>query len=38
MPLLEQAGFETWAIDILGLGFSNLGCFLIFFHFDMLDQ
>lgn len=24
MPLLEQAGFETWAIDILGWGFSNL--------------
>ncbi|KAJ9549056.1 hypothetical protein OSB04_021599 [Centaurea solstitialis] len=24
LPLLEQAGFETWAIDILGWGFSNL--------------
>ena len=24
MPLLEQAGFETWAIDILGWSFSNL--------------
>ncbi|KAK9052191.1 hypothetical protein SSX86_028819 [Deinandra increscens subsp. villosa] len=24
LPLLEEAGFETWAIDILGWGFSNL--------------
>ncbi|KAK1419889.1 hypothetical protein QVD17_29312 [Tagetes erecta] len=24
LPLLEQAGFETWAVDILGWGFSNL--------------
>ncbi|XP_027347351.1 uncharacterized protein LOC113858797 isoform X2 [Abrus precatorius] len=24
-PLLEEAGFETWAIDILGWGFSDLG-------------
>ncbi|KAI3729248.1 hypothetical protein L6452_17901 [Arctium lappa] len=24
LPLLEQAGLETWAIDILGWGFSNL--------------
>ncbi|KAK9060096.1 hypothetical protein SSX86_020800 [Deinandra increscens subsp. villosa] len=24
LPLLEQSGFETWAIDILGWGFSNL--------------
>ncbi|KAL8241787.1 hypothetical protein R6Q59_012089 [Mikania micrantha] len=24
LPLLEQAGFEAWAIDILGWGFSNL--------------
>ncbi|KAK1437704.1 hypothetical protein QVD17_03500 [Tagetes erecta] len=24
LPLLEQAGFETWAIDVLGWGFSNL--------------
>ncbi|KVH96192.1 Alpha/beta hydrolase fold-1 [Cynara cardunculus var. scolymus] len=24
LPLLEQAGYETWAIDILGWGFSNL--------------
>ncbi|KAI4314081.1 hypothetical protein L6164_027021 [Bauhinia variegata] len=23
-PLLEEAGFETWAIDILGWGFSDL--------------
>ncbi|KHG06003.1 AB hydrolase superfamily protein yfhM [Gossypium arboreum] len=23
-PLLEEAGLETWAIDILGWGFSNL--------------
>ncbi|KAF1869276.1 hypothetical protein Lal_00020953 [Lupinus albus] len=23
-PLLEESGFETWAIDILGWGFSNL--------------
>lgn len=28
-PLLEDAGLETWAIDILGWGFSDLGfvCF-----------
>ncbi|KAI3812010.1 hypothetical protein L1987_16710 [Smallanthus sonchifolius] len=24
LPLLEQVGFETWAVDILGWGFSNL--------------
>ncbi|KAI3516594.1 hypothetical protein L1887_15515 [Cichorium endivia] len=24
LPLLEQAGLETWAIDILGWGFNNL--------------
>ncbi|KAL2349165.1 hypothetical protein Fmac_003165 [Flemingia macrophylla] len=24
MPLLEESGFETWAIDILGWGFSDL--------------
>nr|XP_043606596.1 uncharacterized hydrolase YugF-like [Erigeron canadensis] len=24
LPLLEQAGYETWAIDILGWGFSDL--------------
>ncbi|KAL2344630.1 hypothetical protein Fmac_005915 [Flemingia macrophylla] len=24
-PLLEEAGFETWAVDILGWGFSDLG-------------
>ncbi|CAL0312196.1 unnamed protein product [Lupinus luteus] len=24
-PLLEEAGFEAWAIDILGWGFSDLG-------------
>ena len=24
-PLLEEAGAESWAIDILGWGFSNLG-------------
>jgi hypothetical protein len=24
-PLLEEAGIETWAIDILGWGFSDLG-------------
>ncbi|RDX85711.1 hypothetical protein CR513_33061, partial [Mucuna pruriens] len=23
-PLLEEAGFETWAVDILGWGFSDL--------------
>ncbi|KVI05470.1 hypothetical protein Ccrd_016193 [Cynara cardunculus var. scolymus] len=32
LPLLEQAGLETWAIDILGWGFSNLGCLLIVFY------
>ncbi|CAL0318199.1 unnamed protein product [Lupinus luteus] len=26
-PLLEESGFETWAIDILGWGFSDLGLF-----------
>lgn len=25
LPLLEQAGLETWAVDILGWGFSDLG-------------
>lgn len=29
-PLLEEAGFETWAIDILGWGFSDLGLFCDF--------
>lgn len=24
-PLLEKAGLEAWAIDILGWGFSDLG-------------
>lgn len=24
LPLLEEAGLETWAIDILGWGFSDL--------------
>lgn len=24
-PLLESAGLEAWAVDILGWGFSNLG-------------
>ncbi|KAL9999849.1 putative hydrolase [Helianthus debilis subsp. tardiflorus] len=35
LPLLEQAGFETWAIDILGWGFSNLGCFFNIFFFRL---
>lgn len=26
-PLLEEAGLETWAVDILGWGFSDLGWF-----------
>lgn len=26
LSLLEQAGLETWALDILGWGFNNLGC------------
>ncbi|KAL9270309.1 Alpha/beta hydrolase domain-containing protein [Drosera capensis] len=25
MPLLEEAGLESWAVDILGWGFSDLG-------------
>ncbi|KAG6396590.1 hypothetical protein SASPL_142742 [Salvia splendens] len=25
LPLLEDAGFETWAVDVLGWGFSDLG-------------
>lgn len=25
LPLLEEAGLETWAVDILGWGFSDLG-------------
>lgn len=24
LPLLEEAGFETWAVDVLGWGFSDL--------------
>lgn len=27
LPLLEEGGFETWAVDILGWGFSDLGWF-----------
>lgn len=30
-PLLEGAGLETWAIDILGWGFSDLGELLCLF-------
>lgn len=26
-PLLEESGFETWAVDILGWGFCDLGLF-----------
>lgn len=26
-PLLEDAGLEAWAVDILGWGFSDLGLF-----------
>lgn len=29
-PLLEEAGFETWAVDILGWGFCDLGLFCYF--------
>lgn len=29
-PLLEEAGYETWAIDILGWGFSDLGSLYYF--------
>lgn len=29
-PLLEESGFETWAVDILGWGFSDLGLFYYF--------
>ncbi|XP_047255486.1 2-hydroxy-6-oxononadienedioate/2-hydroxy-6-oxononatrienedioate hydrolase isoform X3 [Capsicum annuum] len=25
LPLLEEAGLETWAVDVLGWGFSDLG-------------
>ncbi|CAN8312170.1 unnamed protein product [Cochlearia groenlandica] len=28
-PLLEEAGLETWAFDILGWGFSDLGSLLV---------
>lgn len=28
LPMLEEAGLETWAIDVLGWGFSDLGIFL----------
>lgn len=24
-PLLEEAGLEVWAVDVLGWGFSDLG-------------
>ena len=30
LPLLEESGIETWAIDILGWGFSDLGLFYYF--------
>jgi len=29
LPLLEESGIETWAIDILGWGFSDLGSVFI---------
>lgn len=29
-PLLEESGFETWAIDILGWGFCDLGLLYYF--------
>jgi hypothetical protein len=32
-PLLEEAGIEAWAVDILGWGFSDLGSFICFFLF-----
>jgi len=31
-PLLEEAGYETWAFDILGWGFSDLGLLFYFSH------
>jgi len=34
-PLLEQACLETWAIDVLGWGFSDLGKIL---HFTQIKQ
>lgn len=40
-PLLEDAGLETWAIDILGWGFSDLGfvCFpAIYFTAEIIVQ
>ena len=27
--MLEEAGLETWAVDILGWGFSDLGLFYL---------
>ena len=27
-PLLEEAGLEAWAVDVLGWGFSDLGSFI----------
>lgn len=32
-PLLEEAGLETWAVDILGWGFSDLGMLSLFVFF-----
>lgn len=32
-PLLEESGYETWAIDILGWGFCDLGLFYYFAYF-----
>lgn len=42
-PLLEDAGIEAWAVDILGWGFSNLGrslfpFFLLAYFSSVLDQ
>jgi len=34
-PLLEEAGIETWAFDILGWGFSDLGLFHYFSYVTM---
>lgn len=36
-PLLEEAGLETWAVDVLGWGFSDLGGFVLELHLVMFS-
>lgn len=37
-PLLEEAGLEAWAVDVLGWGFSDLGSFTCLFLFVIWSE